>query len=454
MSRTLLLKNATVVATMDDHGTEIRDGAVLIEGNRIRAVGPSHTLVREADETIDLSGHVLIPGLVNTHHHMFQSLTRALPAAQDAELFDWLDALFPVWANITPEMMTVSAQTAMAELMLSGCTTAADHAYFYVNGGRLEDNIEAASIMGLRYHGVRGAITLGKSQGGLPPDLVVEKNEDAVLKEMQRVVETHHDASADAMLQVALGPSSPFTVSPDLMRQSAILARDLGVRLHTHTAENGKDLAFSQQRYGMTPAQFAEEMDWVGDDVWHAHCVHLDEHGIQLFGRTGTGVAHCPCSNMRLASGHAPIRRMLDNGVRVGLGVDGSASNDGNDLLGEARQAMLVARVRDEDPTALSAREALRLATRGGAEVLGRGDHLGRIQAGYCADLVAWKLDDIAFAGGLSDPLAALLFCAPRRVSLSIVNGKTVVRDGQLTTVELPRLVERHNQLSRTLIDG
>ncbi|MCH2556257.1 MAG: 8-oxoguanine deaminase [Alcanivorax sp.] len=452
MPRTLLLKNATLVATLDDDHGEIADGAVLITDNRISAVGATADLPQSADEVIDLRGHVVIPGLVNTHHHMFQSLTRALPAAQNAELFDWLCALFPVWGNITPEMMTASATTSMAELVLSGCTTAADHAYLYVNGSRLEDNLEAAHAVGLRYHGVRGAITLGQSQGGLPPDQVVEQDEDAVLKEMQRVVETHHQRADDAMIQVALGPSSPFTVSPDLMRQSALLARDLGVLMHTHTAENSKDLAFSQERYGMTPAQFAEHTGWVGEDVWHAHCVHLDDHGIDLFGRTGTGVAHCPCSNMRLASGIAPIRKMLDQGVKVGLGVDGTASNDGNDLLGEARQAMLVARVRHEDPTAMSAREALWLATRGGARVLGRDHAIGRLAPGYCADLIAFDLNDIAYAGGQIDPLASLLFSAPRRVSYSFINGRKVVDRGRLATVDLPRLVENHNRLSRQLI--
>ncbi len=454
MSRTLLLKNATVVATMDDDQREIANGAILITDNLITAVGTTDDLPDDADQVIDMKGHVVMPGLVNTHHHMFQSLTRALPAAQNAELFDWLSALFPVWGNITPEMMNISAKTSMADLILSGCTTAADHAYFYVNGSRLEDNLDAAREIGMRYHGVRGAITLGQTDGGLPPDHVVEKDEDAVLKEMQRVIEANHQRDDDAMIQVAVGPSSPFTVTPNLMRESARLAREYGVLMHTHTAENSKDLAFSQARYNMTPAQFAEEMGWVGDDVWHAHCVHLDDYGIQLFGRTGTGVAHCPCSNMRLASGIAPIRKMLDHGVKVGLGVDGTASNDGNDLLGEARQAMLVARVRHEDPTAMSAREALRIATRGGAAVLGRDHAIGRIQPGYCADIIAFRMDDIAYAGGQTDPVASLLFSAPRRVNYSIINGKVVVDQGHLTTLDLPRHIERHNQLSWQLVNG
>lgn len=454
MTATLLLQNATVVATMDDNHREIADGAVFIRDNLIEQVGPTADLPTTADQVIDLRGHVLLPGLINTHHHMFQSLTRALPAAQNAELFDWLSALFPVWSRITPQMMTVSAQTAMAELVLSGCTTAADHAYLYVNGGRLEDNIEAAVSLGIRYHPARGTMTLGQSQGGLPPDNVVEQDEDAVLKEMQRVIETHHDKRFDAMLRVAVGPSSPFTVTQTMMRESAKLARSYGVNMHTHTAENWKDVAFSLEQYGMTPAQYTEEMGWTGKDVWHAHCVHLDDHGIDLFARSGTGIAHCPCSNMRLASGIAPIRKMLDAGVNIGLGVDGSASNDSSDLLNEARQAMLLARVKDQDPTAMSAREALWLATRGGATVLQRDDAIGRLQAGYCADLVAFRMDDISYAGGQTDPLASLLFSASRRVALSVINGRIIVEDGQLTTLELPMLVEQHNRLARQLVDG
>ncbi len=452
MQRTLLLKNATVVATMDDERREIPNGAVYIRGNRIEAVGPTADLPDTADEVIDLSGHAVLPGLINTHHHMFQCLTRVLPAAQDAELFDWLSALFPVWSRITPDMMRTATQTAMAELMLSGCTTAADHAYLYVNGIRLDDNIQAAAEIGMRFHAARGAMSLGESQGGLPPDALVEPDEDAILKEMQRLIETHHDADDDAMLRIAVAPCSPFTVTTDLMREGAALARSYGVNMHTHTAENWKDVAYSKERYGMTPTEFTEEVGWVGDDVWHAHCVHLDAPGIALFARTGTGVAHCPCSNMRLASGIAPVRQMLDAGVKVGLGVDGSASNDSGDLLGEARLAMLSARGRDQDPGAMSARDALALATRGGAAVLGRDDALGQLKPGYCADVIAYRLDDISLAGGLVDPVAALVFCTPPRVALNIINGRPVVRDGQLTTLELPVLLERHNRMAAELV--
>ncbi|MFN2362178.1 MAG: 8-oxoguanine deaminase [Marinobacter sp.] len=454
MMQTLLLKNARVIATMDDDQREIENGYILIRGNRIETVGPSEDCPNQADRTIDLSGHVVIPGLINTHHHMFQSLTRALPAAQNGELFDWLSALFPVWRNITPDMQRAASRTAMAELMLSGCTTAADHAYLHVNGITLDDSVQAAAEMGIRFHAARGAMSLGQNQGGLPPDALVEADEGAILKDMQRVVEAHHDHRPDAMVRVALAPCSPFTVTTDLMREAATMARSLKVGLHTHTAENGKDVAFSKERYGMTPTEFTEELGWVGDDVWHAHCVHLDEPGIALFARTGTGVAHCPCSNMRLASGIAPVRRMLDAGVKVGLGVDGSASNDTGNLLDEARLAMLSARVREQKPGDMTAREALRMATRGGAEVLGRDDALGRIQVGYCADIVAFRTDDIAMAGGQSDPLASLVFCAPPRANWSVINGRVVIEEGNLLTRSLPHIIEEQNRMAARLMAG
>lgn len=438
MTQTMLLKNAGVVATMDETYRELKNASIFIRGNRIESVGAAAELPSTADTVIDLAGHVVIPGLINTHHHMFQSLTRVLPAAQDAELFDWLTALFPVWSRLTPEMARAATRTAIAELMLSGCTTAMDQAYLYVNGIQLEDSIQAASEMGIRFHAGRGAISLGKSKGGLPPDALVEADENAILNDMQRVIEKHNDGAPDAMIRVVVAPSSPFTVTRELMVETGKLARAYGVGMHTHTAENRKDVDFCREVYNMTPAEYAQEVGWVGDNTWHAHCVKLDDAGIALFARTGTGVAHCPCSNMRLASGLAPIRKMRQAGVKVGLGVDGSASNDSNNLLDEARQAMLSARVRDEDPGAMSAREALELATRGGAEVLGRGDALGRIQAGYCADIIAFRTDDIAMAGAQTDPLAALVFCTPPRVVYSIINGRVVVEGGELLTGELP----------------
>jgi len=449
--RTLLLRNATLVATMDDVRREVVGGGVYIRGHTIVAVGLPAELPATADEVIDCRGKVLLPGLVNTHHHFFQTLTRAVPEAQDADLFGWLRAHYPLWARITPEMLNVSASVAMAELMLSGCTTASDHLYLYPNGGRLDDTIDAAHAIGLRFHACRGAMSVGESAGGLPPDTLVE-DENAILADTRRVIEAFHDSNRFAMLRVAAAPCSPFSVSRDLMRETAALARSLGVGLHTHLAENDDDVAFCRERFGCSPAEFAEELGFTGPHVWHAHCVKLDAHGIDLFARTGTGVAHCPTSNMRLASGIAPVRAMLDAGVHVGLGVDGSASNDSSHVLAEARQALLLQRV-GFGVAALTAREALELATRGGAAVLGR-DDIGHLAPGMAADVVGFDLDALGFAGGEHDPLAALVLCAPVHADLSIIHGRVVIRDGQLTTIDLPPIVERHRALARSLVRG
>jgi 8-oxoguanine deaminase len=451
MAKTMLVKNADVLVTMDAERREIARGGLYIEDNQIVAVGSTEALPSTADEVLDLTGHIVLPGLINTHHHMYQTLTRALPAAQDAELFGWLRALYPIWARLTPEMIAVSTKTAMAELLLSGCTTASDHLYIFPNGCRLDHSIEAALEMGMRFHASRGAMSVGESQGGLPPDSVVEA-EDAILKDTQRLIETYHDPSRYAMLRVVVAPCSPFSVSRDLMRESARLARAYGVSLHTHLAENDNDVAYSRAQFGMTPAEYAEDLSWVGADVWHAHCVKLDDAGIALFGRTGTGVAHCPCSNMRLASGIAPVRKMRAHGVPVGLGVDGSASNDAGHLLNEARTAMLLQRV-GYGSGAMTARQALELATIGGARVLGR-DDIGALAPGMAADFVAFRLDQLAFAGGLHDPVAALVFCAPVNVAYSVINGRVIVREGQLTTIDLGPLLETHNRLARALVNG
>lgn len=449
--RTLLLRDADMIATMDATRREISGGSVLVEGNRIAAVGPAADLPRDADEVIDLTGHILTPGLINTHHHMYQTLTRVVPAAQDVELFGWLRALYPIWARLTPEMIAVSTQTAMAELLLSGATTSSDHLYIYPNGCRLDDSIEAAAEIGMRFHAARGSMSVGESKGGLPPDSCVE-DEAAILRDSQRLIETHHDAGRHSMLRVVLAPCSPFSVSTGLMRDSAAMAREYGVSLHTHLAENDNDIAYSREVFGRTPAEYAEDLGWLGHDVWHAHCVKLDAPGISAFARTGTGVAHCPCSNMRLASGIAPVRRMIDAGVPVGLGVDGSASNDGSHMMGEVRQAMLAQRV-GYGPDALSARQALEIATLGGAKVLNR-DDIGAIAPGMSADLAAFDLGDIAYAGALRDPVAALVFCAGPRAAYTIVNGKVVVREGRLTTLDTRALVARHNGLARDLVNG
>ncbi len=466
---TLLIKQAQVVATMNDAEQELTDASIFIRDRVIEAVGPSDTLPDTADRVIDARGHVVIPGLINTHHHMVQSLTKAVPVSQNAELFAWLKGLYPIWAGLTPEMVRVSTQVAMAELLLSGCTTTSDHLYIYPNGVRLDDSIDGARAIGMRFVATRGSMSVGESQGGLPPDHVVEK-EDAILKDTQRLIETYHDDSFGAMLNVSVAPCSPFSVSQDLMRVSAELARSHGVRLHTHLAENDHDLAYSQAHFNCTPTQYAAELGWVGEDVWHAHCVKLDDEGISLFAATRTGVAHCPCSNMRLASGIAPIRKMVDAGVPVGLGVDGSASNDAAHLLNEARQAMLLARVGramqapeirdgrtflgcDLGPAEMTPRDALRLGTRGSAAVLGRARDIGQITPGYCADLALFKMDTLGFAGGaVHDPVGALLLCASAQANHVVVNGRVVVDAGHLTTVDLPVLVEQHNRLAVQLV--
>jgi 8-oxoguanine deaminase len=459
--RTLLIRDAELVATLDDARREIPDASVLIRGCAIEAVGPAEDLPREADQVIDARGHVVVPGLVNTHHHMYQSLTRAIPAAQDAELFGWLRTLYPIWAGLTPEMVRVSTQVAMAELLLSGCTTSSDHLYLYPNGVRLDDTIEAAADIGMRFHAARGSMSVGESAGGLPPDALVE-DEAHILTDTRRLIESYDDKGRYAMLRVVAAPCSPFSVSRELMRESAALARALGARMHTHLAENDHDVAYSRERFGMTPVQYAESLGWVGDDVWHAHCVKLDDAGIAAFARTGTGVAHCPCSNMRLASGIAPVRRMVDAGVPVGLGVDGSASNDGAHMLGEARTAMLLARVGralqpfgcDDGPREMTARDALTLATRGGARVLGR-DDIGHIAPGMAADLALFDIQGLGHAGAaVHDPLAALLLCAPTAAAWTVVNGRVVVERGRLLTLDLGPLVERHNRLARRLARG
>ena len=447
---TLLLTNISRLATMDAARRELSDAAIFIRDKVVEFVGSRKEMPADsADRVIDLSHHVVLPGLVNTHHHMFQSLTRAM--AQEMELFDWLTALYPIWKNVRSEHIYVSAKLAMAELMLSGCTTSSDHLYIFPNDVKLEDEIRAAQEMGIRFHAARGSMSLGESKGGLPPDEVVESEEE-IISESRRLIETWHDPEPQSMLQIVVAPCSPFSVTVDLMREAAELARAYDVKLHTHLAENDKDVSFSLETFGQRPGAYAESVGWVGDDVWHAHCVKLNRAEISLFGRTGTGVCHCPSSNMRLASGVAPVRQMLDEGVKVGLGVDGSSSNDSGHLLGEARQAMLLQRV-SGDPAGLTAREALEVATLGGASVLGRQD-IGKIEAGMSADIVAFRLDTLGMAGALNDPLAALVFCQPAKVDLSIINGRIVVEDGELNTVDLPTLIETHNCLSMQLISG
>src|SRR6266700_7135703 len=406
---TLLIQNATVVVSMDDGDSRWTDGGIFVRDNMIEQVGPSNQLPQQADRVINARNMIILPGMVNTHHHFYQTLTRNLPAAQDANLFQWLRVHYPIWAGLTPEAIYVSSKIAMAELMLSGCTTSSDHTYLWPNGARLDDQIRAASEMGMRFHAARGSMSVGESKGGLPPDSVVE-DEEAILLDSRRVIESYHDANRYAMVRIVLAPCSPFSVSPELMRQSVALARSYGVHSHTHLAETLDEADYCAQTFGRTPVELAEDLGWVGQDVWHAHMVHPGENEITRLGQTRTGVAHCPSSNMRLASGISPIKPLQQAGARLGLGVDGSASNDGSHLLDEARQAMLLQRVMG-NPAALTAVEALRLATRGGTAVLGR-DDIGYLAPGMAADFIGYRLDTLGLAGGAPhDPLASLVFC-------------------------------------------
>jgi cytosine/adenosine deaminase-related metal-dependent hydrolase len=445
---------------MDDHQREIPAGGLFIRDGFIEQVGTSAELPDSADEVFDLHGHIVLPGLVNTHHHFYQTLTRAIPAAQDANLFNWLKTLYPIWARLTPQDIFVSTQTALAELALSGCTTASDHLYLFPNGSKLDDEIAAAEQIGMRLQASRGSMSLGESQGGLPPDSVVD-TEDSILKDSLRVIQRYHDPKPGSMLQIVLAPCSPFSVTGELMRQSAALARQYNVHLHTHLAETEDEESFCLQKFGYRPVGYMESVDWVGQDVWFAHSVYVNADEIKTFARCGCGVAHCPSSNMRLASGIAPIREYMAAGVKVGLGVDGSASNDGSHMLGEVRQAMLLSRVREgvtgfslsNDPARklMTARQALWLGTRGGAAVLGRTD-IGSLEPDKCADLFAINLNRLEYAGALHDPLAALVFAQPVKADYTVVAGRFVVKNGHLETVDEPALVERHNKSATRLL--
>ena len=447
---TLLIRNSETLVTMDAKRREISDGGLFVRNGIIEAVDTTANLPKHADEIIDMTGCVIIPGLINTHHHFFQNLTRAVPAAQNATLFDWLHTLYPIWGRMGPEEIRISTKLALAELALAGTTCSSDHLYIFPNGIRLDDQIEAAREVGLRLHATRGAMSIGENHGGLPPDTLVEKETD-ILNDSLRVIQTYHDPLPGAFIRIGLAPCSPFSVSQELMRDTAILAREQKVMLHTHLAENEEDVRYSLDRFDQTPGNYAEGLGWTGNDVWHAHCVKLDDREIDLFQRTGTGVAHCPSSNMRLGSGIAPLRQMRDANVKVGLGVDGSASNDSSDLLAEARQAMLLQRV-VLGGGSLSAREALEIATIGGAEVLGRSD-LGSLEVGKRADIAAYPTRNVILAGAW-DLVAGLLFCGPLKAAYTIVEGRIVVQDSRLTTIDLEKLLATHSNLTRQLINS
>lgn len=448
---TLLVRNARMVVTHDANHRKIVDGAIFVRDQRIEKVGKTEELPAEADQVIDARNLAIVPGLVNTHHHFYQTLTRAVPGSQNEELFDWLVRLYPIWGELTDEAVEISTQTAMAEMILSGCTTSSDHLYLYPNGATLDAQVRAAKKIGMRFHVTRGSMSLGRSKGGLPPDHVVQE-EDEILKDCQRVIEAYHDPEPYAMIRVALAPCSPFSVTTELMRQAAVLARSYkNVMLHTHVAETRDEETFTQKMFGMRPAAYMRSVDWVGPDVWWAHSIFVDSDEIKMLAETGTGVAHCPSSNMRLGSGICPVREMLDAGVKVGLGVDGSASNDSSHVFTEARQVMLLQRVKG-GAAIFSVQEALELASRGGASVLGR-DEIGSLEPGKAADFVGVNLNTLSMAGGaVHDPLAALLLCSVDRVDLSVINGRLVVRDGKLLTIDVEKLVERHNEIAAEIV--
>ena len=458
---TLLVKNAHLIVTMDGEDRELKDAAIFCRDGFIEAIGPQNELPQEADEVLDLRDHIVLPGLVNTHHHFYQTLTRNNPGAQNANLFNWLTTLYPIWARMRPQDIYTSTQTALAELALSGCTTASDHLYLFPNGSKLDDEIEAARPIGVRLHASRGSMSLGQSQGGLPPDSVVD-SEAEILRDSQRLIETYHDAKAGSRLQIVLAPCSPFSVTGDLMRESAAMARHYGVQLHTHLAETEDEEDFCLEKFGHKPVAYMQSVDWIGEDVWFAHSVHVNEAEMQLYAQHGCGVAHCPSSNMRLASGLAPTMKMLSLGVKLGLGVDGSASNDGSHLLAEVRQAMLSARLGSgikgasrsapDAPPLMTARQALSIATRGGASVLGRKD-IGSLEVGKCADFFAINLNRLDYAGALVDPVAAVVFCSPVQADYTIVGGGTVVKQGQVKGLDLPKQVEKHNSAARRLLE-
>jgi cytosine/adenosine deaminase-related metal-dependent hydrolase len=452
---TLLVRGADMLVTMDAHRREIPGGGLFARDGVIEQVGPTKTLPSAADEVLDASGQILLPGLVNCHHHLDQTLTRNLRVGQDAELFDWLRAHYDIWARRTPEASRTATLVGLAELALSGCTTAFDHAYVFRNGCRVDDQIAAAAEIGVRFMVSRGSMSRGQSAGGLPPDSCVEAEAD-ILADCERVIAAHHDASHGAMLRIVLAPCSPFSVTDGLLRDSATLARSKGVRLHTHLCETDDEEAYTLAQHGVRPIEYMRRLDWIADDVWFAHAVKVDDAEVGLLARTGTGVCHCPTSNMRLASGIAPLRKYLSAGVRVGLGVDGSASNDSSNMLAEARQAMLLARLKlavepEQARVWTTAREVLEVATLGGAAVLGRND-VGALEVGRCADFFTIDLDAVGFAGGLSDPVAAVVFCAPQPARHTFVHGRPVVTDGRIVSADMSRVVREHNRHAAALL--
>ncbi len=451
MSTTLLLKNCRLVATQNDRRDELRNVDVYIEGARIAAIAPQLSV--SAGETIDCQHAVVLPGLVNTHHHLFQVLTRNLPGAQDAKLFDWLIYHYEIWRGITPDAVYTAATCGLAELLLTGCTTSSDHHYLFprtAGSGLIDEEIRAARELGIRFHPTRGSMSRGRAHGGLPPDDVCQ-TEDVILRDCRRVIEAYHDPRPFSMCRLSIAPCSPFSVTPELMKETSALARQYGVQLHTHLCETLDEEDYCLRTCGMRPLPYMESVAWIGDDVWYAHGIYLDGAEIARLGHTHTGIAHCPSSNLRLGSGIAPVRALLDAGAPVGLAVDGSASNDASNLLLEARMAMLVQRVK-AGVAAMPARDVWWLATRGGAAVLGR-DDIGSLEIGKAADLALFDVSGLAYAGAQSDPLAALLFCGfDQRAWMTIVNGRIVVKEKQLVTGDEALIAETANAAAAQLI--
>lgn len=459
---TLLAKNADVVVTMDGRRREIKNAGLFARDGIIEQVGLTAELPAIADRVLDLRGHILLPGMINCHHHLDQVLTRNLPAGQNTNLFRWLKAHYRIWAARTPEDTRTAVLIGCAELALSGCTTVFDHAYVFKNGCKVDDQIHAAAEIGVRFVVSRGSMSLGQSKGGLPPDDCVE-DEAAISNDSVRVIEQYHDPKPGSMLQIVLAPCSPFSVTANLMRESAKIARHYGVKLHTHLCETLDEERYTLTHEGLRPVAYMESLDWVGSDVWYAHAVHVNDDEVRLFAQKGAGVCHCPSSNMRLASGIAPVKKYLDAGVRTGLGVDGSASSDGSNLLVELREAMLLARLKigllppegpqtvlsSSDPLRdkewMTARQALEIATIGGAAVLGRTD-IGSLEPGKCADFFTLDLNAITYSGGLSDPVAAIVFCAPTSARHTVVGGRLIVDDGKVVTIDMNRVVQENNR--------
>ena len=446
MKNGILIRQADSILTMDDERRELTNNDIRISEGQITEIG-QNLISKGEKNVINAHGCLITPGLVNTHHHLFQTLTRAVPGGQDALLFGWLKTLYPIWSKFGPDEMRISAMTGLAELALSGCSLSSDHLYLYPNGSRLDDTIDAATEIGIRFSPTRGSMSIGESDGGLPPDSLVE-DENYILQDCIRVIDKFHNPKPSSMIQVGIAPCSPFSVTRELMRDSALLGREKGVYLHTHLAENDEDIAYSLEKFGCRPGQYVEDLGWTGSDVWHAHCVKLNTEEQELFARTQTGISHCPCSNCRLGSGIAPIRQMRDAGVSVGLGVDGSASNDSGNLILEARQAMLMQRV-SQGADAMSSREALEIATRGGADVLGRPE-CGRLAVGKRADIAIWDISQLESAGSW-DP-AAILLTGPTRVKHLLIEGRQIIEDGQLLTVDLANLISQQNQLAKALM--